>query len=203
MLNISKSFLNGKFDVGENFRFCFNRAGAEQARNAANTAGNTISGEQASAQAKELALTPFYRSEMGAQHLFDPQQNQELLNAAAAPLAASAATTAGQARSEAARTRNTSGFSSALDQAARDRNSAMGGVGQQVAAQDIMGAKDLNQRGAAGMAGLYDTDTNAMLKAMGIQNQDINTEIEAGKSGWYQNLLAGAQTALSPFSKKV
>lgn len=194
MLNLSKRFIDGNYDTSE-YRWCYDRAAQAAAGQAAKTAGNVISGEEASAQAKEMALTPFYRSEMGAQHLFDPQQNQELLNAAAAPLAASAATTAGQARSEAARTRNTSGFSAALDQAARERSAAMGQAGAQVAAQDVLGAKELQQKGAAGMAGLYGVDTDAMLKAMGIQNQDIQTQIEAGKSGWFQNLMQGINTA--------
>ena len=188
MLNISKSFLNGKFDVGESFRFCFDRAAQKEDKAASTSAAGVGATEQGNANAAGAALTPFYRQEMNAQHLYSPQQNQELLNAAGAPLAASAATTAGQARSEAARTRNTSGFAAGLDEAARNRNAAMGGVGQQVAAQDIMGAKQLNQEGAAGMSSLYNTDTSAMLNAMGIRNQADSNALEAGKSGWLQNM---------------
>ena len=67
----------------------------------------------------------------------------------------------------------------------------MGQAGADVASADVMGAKQLNQAGAAGMAGLYNTDTDAMLKAMGIQTGDINAQTEAGKSGWFQNLTQG------------
>jgi hypothetical protein len=35
---------------------------------------------------------------------------------------------------------------------------------------------------------MADASTEAALKAMGIQTQDINAEIEAGKSGWFQNM---------------
>lgn len=187
MLNLAKRFIEDNYDLAE-ARWCFDRAAQKEDRSAAGTAAGTAAGLGGQANAASAALTPFYRQEMNAQHLYTPQQSQELLNAAGAPLAASAATTAGQARSEAARTRNTSGFSAGLDQAARDRNTAMGQVGQDVAAQDVMGAKGLNQAGAAGMAGLYGTDTNAMLSAMGLRNQaDANT-LEAGKSGWLQNM---------------
>jgi hypothetical protein len=49
------------------------------------------------------------------------------------------------------------------------------------------------------MAGLYNTDTDAMLKAMGIQTGDINAQTEAGKSGWFQNLNALGQTGADIF----
>ena len=170
------------------------RAASNAAKTNAATAGNVASQEGSSANAIGSQLTPFYRQEMNATHAFTPEQTGELLNYAEGPAAGSAATTAGKAASEAARTRNTSGFSSALDQAARNRNQAVGTASEGIGAEDIMGAKQLNQEGAAGMSGLYGVDMNAMLKAMGQQNEDVNTEIQAGKSGWFQNLMNGIAT---------
>ena len=170
------------------------RAAQNEAGQAAGTAGTTAAGYGANAANANAALVPFYRQEMQAQHLFNPAQTSELLNAAESPLAAGAATDYGRAQSEAARTRNTSGFSGALDEAARQRNQALGQANLGIGEADVMGAKELNQEGAAGMQGLYGTDVNAQLKAMGIQNEDINTEIQAGKSGWFQNLMNGIQT---------
>ena len=170
------------------------RAAQGQAKSAYNTATDVAGNEESAATNERAALTPFYRSEMNAQHAFNPAQTQELLNYAGAGTAGSGATTAGEAASQGARTRNTSGFSSALDQAARDRSRTMATVNAGVGAQDVAGAKELNQSGARGMAGLYDTDTSSMLKAMGLQAGDINAEVNAGKSGWYQNLLNGIQT---------
>lgn len=164
------------------------RAAQSAAKTAATTAGDVAGTEQSAATNERAALTPFYKSEMGAQHGFNPGQTQELLNYAGAGSGGSGATAMGEANSEAARTRNTSGFSSALDQNARDRGREMATVNAGVGAQDVMGAKALNQQGAAGMSGLYDTDTSAMLKSMGIQTGDINAQTEAGKSGWYQNM---------------
>jgi len=170
------------------------RAASNAAKQAASNAGNVATSEQSQANALSSQLTPFYRQEMNAQHLYNPEQTNELLNFAEAPLAGSAATSAGGAASQAARTRNTSGFTPALDQAARDRNKAMGTASLGVGAQDITGAKALNQAGAGGMSNLYGVDTEGMLKAMGIQTGDINAEIEAGKSGWFQNLLGAGNT---------
>lgn len=170
------------------------RAASAEAKKAEQTAATTAGQESANAAQARGLLTPFYRGEMMAQHAVTPQQQQELMTAAEAPLAASAATTAGQAASQAARTRNTAGFSPALDQAARERQQALGTASGQIAAQDVLGAKQMQQEGAAGMAGLYGQDTDAMLKAMGQESQDINAQIEAGKSGWLQNSMAVLNT---------
>ena len=164
------------------------RSAQNAAKQAAGTARDTAASEQGNANAEHAQLEPFYRQEMNAQHLYNPEQTNELLNYAGSSIAGSGATAGGEAASEAARTRNTSGFSSALDQNARDRSKVMANANLGVGAQDIMGAKELNQEGAAGMSKLYGADTDAMLKSMGIQNQDIQTQIEAGKSGWFQNM---------------
>lgn len=171
------------------------RAAQNSFKQAAGDAGDLAANQGANANAIGATLRPFYQQEMNAQHLFSPGQTNELLTAAGAPIAASGATAQGQANSEAARTRNTAGFSAGLDQAARDRSNSLATANLGVGAQDIMGAKQLNQEGAAGMNGLYGTDTDAQLKAMGLQNQDISGQVEAGKSGWVQNTLGGINSA--------
>jgi hypothetical protein len=67
----------------------------------------------------------------------------------------------------------------------------MADVNAGVGAQDVMGAKQLNQQGAQGMAGLYNTDTSAMLGAMGQEAPDINAEMNAQTHGWVQDLSNG------------
>jgi hypothetical protein len=64
------------------------------------------------------------------------------------------------------------------------------GASEGIAAQDVMGAKQLNQQGAQGMQGLYGTNVGAQLKAMGLADQDINTELQAQKAGptWLSGL---------------
>lgn len=180
------------------------RAAQNAAKQAAGTAADVGTEERSNAGAERAQLMPFYRQEMNAQHLYNPEQTNELLNYAGAATGGAGSAAMGEAASQAARTRNTSGFSSALDQNARDRARVMSQANLGVGAQDIMGAKQLNQEGAAGMSGLYGTDTGAMLRAMGIQNEDINSEIQAGKSGWFQNLtgMIGAGAGLISALKK-
>lgn len=173
------------------------RAASNAAKSAASNASNVASTEEGNANAAQATLAPFYRQEMQTQHGFDPAQTNELLNYAEQGAGGANSGIVGQGNSEAARTRNTSGFSSALDQASRDRQKAMSNASLGVGMADVQGAKQLNQEGAAGLSGLYGTDSSAMLKAMGLQNEDINTEINAGKSGWFQNTIA-AINALKP-----
>jgi hypothetical protein len=203
MLNIAKRFIDENYDTSE-YRWCYDRAAQGAAKSAGAQAAGTAATEQGNANAAGAALTPFYRQEMNAQHLYNPQQMNELLGAGEAGISGANATAMGQAQSEAARTRNTSGFSAALDQNARERMQQTGALGQGVAAQDVLGAKQLNQEGAKGLAGLYSTDTDAMLKAMGIQTGDINAQVEAGKSGWLQNLegMTSAIGSLGNLRKK-
>ncbi len=173
------------------------RAASNEAKQAATNSENLATQEGSNANAEHSQLMPFYRQEMNAQHGFTPGQTNELLNYAGAGAGGAAATSAGQIASLGARTRNTAGMSAALDQNARDRMQTMGGLNLGVGAQDVMGAKQLNQEGAAGMAGLEGTDQKAQLAAMGLQNEDINTQLNAGKSGWFQNLTSGMGAASS------
>lgn len=187
MYNISKAHLDGTFDP-QYFRWCFDRAAQSEAKSAFNEAQNVSAQEASQAAAERAQLLPFYRHEMSAQHLFNPNQTNELLNYAGEATAGSGAGAAGEAASAAARTRNTSGFTPALDENARQRAQIMSKANLGVGSEDIMGAKQLNQQGAQGMAGLEGIDTKAMLEAMGQQAPDINAQVNAGKSGWFQNM---------------
>lgn len=184
------------FEYQGNVALC-DRAASSRTKNAADTAETTAGNMGAEAGNEHAALTPFYTGEMNAKHSLDPNQINEMLTYAGAGAGGAASSITGEAGLTAARTRNASGFTKALDEAARDKSKAAAGLSEGVAAQDVMGAKQLNQEGAAGLSGLYGEDVNGQMKAMGIQNQDINTEIEAGKSGWLQNMNSTIDTLSS------
>jgi hypothetical protein len=61
-----------------------------------------------------------------------------------------------------------------LDEMARDRAKSAAGASEGIAAQDVMGAKQMNQQGAAGMQGLYGTNSANQLSAMKQQSGDIS-----------------------------
>lgn len=181
-------------EVSEPVALCVRKI-QQQAENNATAAGNTATGYGSAASADSANVTPFFNQEMKAQHLFDPGQINEMLTSAGAGTGAAEGAVEGQAGLEAARTRNASGFTKTLDEAARNRMKTAAGTSEGIAAQDVMGAKELNQKGAEGLAGLYGTNVNAQLKAMGQQNEDLGTALQAGQTGWYQNMLGGINAA--------
>lgn len=161
----------------------------QQATNNANTAGVTAAGYGSTAAAEGATVNPMLTQEAKASHLFNPNQINELLTSAGAGTGAAEGAAEGEANLEAARTRNAGGFTKALDEAARNRMKTAAGTSEGIAAQDVMGAKQLNQEGITGLEGLYGTNVGAQLKAMGQQNEDIDTAIKAGQSGWMQNTM--------------
>lgn len=170
------------------------RAAQSQANNAATQAGNTAGEFQTSAQSENQSLTPFLQRELGTEHEFSPDQLNQLLTAAGAGTGGATGSLTSQAELEQARTRNSASNAPVLDAVARSAQQQMAKTSEGVAAQDVEGAKQLNQEAAGGLEKMYGVNTDAALKAMGLQNQDIQTEIDASKTGWMQNLtgLLGA-----------
>ena len=78
-------------------------------------------------------------------------------------------------QNNAARTGNATGVGKTLDEMARDRSKAAAGASENIAAQDVMGAKQEQQQGAAGMQGLYGTNVAGQLNSMKQQGQDISS----------------------------
>jgi hypothetical protein len=174
---------------------CFLRAEEGMAKNAAGTAATTAGtlGTQASGELGQL--NPFLSREMHAEHLFDPTQTNEMLTAAGAGTGAGIGTAESALQRQNATTGNAAGATKSLQEMARDRMKTGAGVSEGVAAQDVMGAKQLNQEGAAGMSGLYGDNLKGQLSAMGQEAGDINAATEASKTGWVQNVEQGVKTA--------
>lgn len=167
------------------------QAAANQAAGVAADTGAKLG----SSAAGELAqVSPFYTREMNAEHLYDPNQTNEMLTAAGAGAgAATGAAQTGLERQEAT-TGNAAGQTKSLQELARDRMKTAAGASEGIASQDVMGAKQLNQQGAAGEAGLYGENLKGQLAAMGQEANDINAATNASKTGWLQNAEGLAKT---------
>lgn len=93
----------------------------------------------------------------------------------------------GQANLQAARTRNAGGFTSALDQAARDRTMAQSQGALQVQNENANLKQKKQMEASQQLGGLYGTDVSAQLRAMGLLPEDVNAGANAGRSGWLQD----------------
>lgn len=154
---------------------------------ATGTAGNL------GAQSSQIGSTIIPGLETEATHPtgYTPEQLNAQRVASQQGLGGAASGITGQANLEAARTRNAGGFAAALSEAARakGRQGSQNEVELQSRNADL--AQKKQQMAQSQLAGLYGTDLTGQLKAMGLANEDLNTALEAGKSGWYQNALAG------------
>jgi hypothetical protein len=142
-------------------------------KNQAGEAG-TVAGQFGSQAGTEGAqLNPFFSQEMKETHSLDPNQQNELLTSAEAGAGGALGGLGAGIQNNAARTGNQTGVGKTLDEMARDRAKSAAGASEGIAAQDVMGAKQMNQQGAAGMQGLYGVNTGAQLNAMGQQGKDL------------------------------
>jgi len=140
----------------------------------ANQAG-TVAGQFGSQAGTEGAqLNPFFTQEMRAQHGLTPGQQNEMLTASEAGAGGALGGLGAGIQNNAARTNNSTGVGKTLDEMARDRSKAAAGASENIAAQDVLGAKQMNQQGAAGMQGLYNTNVGGQLSAMKQQGSDLS-----------------------------
>lgn len=164
------------------------RAAQGQANTAEQAAGKMAGQYQSAAQADEQQLTPTYQRWLNAQHGLTPEQLNETLTYAGAGTGGATGALKSNAEMEAARTHNSAALPGLEDSLARSAQQTMAKTSEGVANQDVQAAKQENAMGAEGLSNLFGVNTDAALKSMQVQNQDINTEVEAGKSGWFQNL---------------
>jgi hypothetical protein len=87
----------------------------------------------------------------------------------------------------AAGTRNPMGFSSALDQAAMQRDKGTAQTGEKVAAENAQVKLGQQQQGAQGLDKLYGMDVGAQTANESQVSQDILARMKASQNGWIQN----------------
>ena len=177
------------------------RAVQGEAQQAQKTAGQTAAGYGQTAGQIGSNIIPTLERDVNNAPGFSPTQTNAMLVAGEQGAGGATGAVVGQAGLNALRTRNTGATSSVLDDAMQRK--------AQILSQNALGVQGKNAelqqqqraQGLAGLEGLYGTDVGAQLKSMGIQNQDINTQLQAGQEGWLQqgegvlNSLSGAAKA--------
>lgn len=131
---------------------------------------------------------------------YTPEQTNEMTTASNQSLGGAVAGAVGQGNLQAARTRNSGGYATALDdavrQAGRQQSQNVLGIhedsaklsAQQQEMSDQMKSQEREQA-LSGMEGLYGQNINELMQMMGLGPQAINSEVNAGNSGWLQNTI--------------
>jgi len=146
-------------------------------------------------QAKQIGSTliPGLERQATTPTGYSPLEKGRMRTAVGESLGGTAADIGGQATLAAARTRNAGGFAPALAEAARikSRATATGNLG--IESEDARLAQEKQRYAQQALQGLYGTDTSNQLNAMGLSNESLKTALQAGQSGWFQNLMKGLE----------
>jgi hypothetical protein len=119
---------------------------------------------------------------------FNPTDVNNMLVASAQGAGGATSGLTGQADLATARTRNAGGFASSLDEAARVKNRQLSQNNLDVSGANANLKQKQMQDAQAQLGNLAGMDTKAQLSAMGLVPESINATVNAGKSGWLQNM---------------
>jgi hypothetical protein len=162
-----------------------------QANQVFNESQGAFGNANQNSQSLYQSLFPQFEGEATNPQGLGPSGVASLNTAAQQSVGGSTAGAVGEGNLTAARTRNSGGLDKALDASVRS--------GQQTLSEDALNVQNENemlkqqqqQSGLQGLSGLYGTNESAMLSALGLGNNSINTGVNAGNSGWFQNMLGG------------
>lgn len=173
---------------------CFDRSVQSAAKKNATTSNDVASGFGSTASQIGSSLIPGLEREAQNPQGFTPVQKNNMLVASQQAVGGANSGITGQANLAAARTRNAGGFARALDEAARQKGRQLSTNALGVQNEDARVALQRQQDAQHQLSGLYGTSTGDQLKAMGLSDEALNTELKAGQSGWYQNAIGGLDT---------
>jgi hypothetical protein len=171
------------------------RAATKEAKQAAGTDASVAG--NAGGQAGQIAgtLVPQLEKQATNPTGYAPQDISNMLTASQQGAGGATSGITGQANLTAARTRNAGGFTNALDEAARVKNRQLSTNALGISNQNANVKLGQQQDAQKALQGLYGTDTSAQLSAMGLVPGAVNSQVNAGNSGWLQNLEGGLKTA--------
>ena len=167
----------------------------------AGVAGDIASQYGANGNTINSQLLPFLTRELNNPMGYSQQQQGAMLNQAEAGAGGATAGINTEANLAAARNRNSGGFSGALDAAAREKAKALSAQSSGIAAKNADLQQQQQQNAASGLANMQGMDTNAQLKAMGLQNEDLNTAASTYGTGSWMSDLGKLTNGISGIAK--
>ena len=166
------------------------RSAQQQAQKAADTASTTAAGYGSAGNQVASSLIPGLERQANNPEGYTPEEMNNQLVAGEQGAGGANAGIVGQAALQAARSRNPSGQTAALDEAARDRTKQLSENALNVQNKSATLGQEKQQNAQKELGSIYGVDTEANLKAQGLVPEDVNAETNAGKSGWFQNMTS-------------
>jgi hypothetical protein len=164
------------------------RKAQQQASQAVDTENKTSGGFGAAASSIGGPLTAQLQSEATNPTGFSPEDINSMLVGGEEAAGGATGDLASDASLAAARTRNTGSTSGVLDALQRQKTQTLGANALGVQNQNAMLKQTKQQDAQRALQGLFGTDVNAQLSAMGLVPGTVNAETNAGSQGWLQNV---------------
>jgi hypothetical protein len=185
---------DGEFFV-DKFPILCDRTLASNASSNSKAAGGVAAKAGANADIDRSSIVPGYQREAQTPIGFNAGQLNNMLVAQQEGAGGANATATGEGRLAALRSRTAGGFAPALDEAARAKGRTLATGALDIQNQNARLGLERQQQARNALQGLYGTDTTNMLRAMGVQNEDLNTALAAKRQGWLQDTEGLLNTA--------
>jgi len=173
----------------ETFTLLFDRGAVKQAKQQGAAAGAEAGKAGGEADVERGAVIPGLIRDVNNPQGFTPQQQNNMLVKQQEAVGGGNAAITGEGRLAALRSRTAGGIAPALAEAARSKGRTLATGALDVANRnaELQQAKQAQARQQ--LLGLYGTDTSNMFRGMGLQAEDLQNQLAAGKQGWLQNSL--------------
>lgn len=163
------------------------RGATSSAKTQGQTAAGVAGADQAAASTDRSSVIPGLIRDVNNPTGYTPMQKNDMLVAGQQAAGGGNAAITGEGNLAAMRTRGAGGYAPALAEAARAKGRQLSSNALQVSNSDAMLAQQKQAQARQQLLGLYGTDTSNMLKSMGLQGQDLQDQLAAGRQGWLQN----------------
>jgi len=178
------------FHDGESFEeptILFDRGAVKQAKQQGAEAGSVAGTAGSSASQIGSTITPVLEQQATHPTGYDPTTLNNMLVSQQEAVGGGNAAIGGEGRLNALRTRSAGGLAPVLAEAARAKGRTLASGALNVQNESARLAQEKQARALQQLQGLYGTDTSNQLRAMGLQAEDLQDQLNAGKQGWLQN----------------
>jgi hypothetical protein len=173
----------------ESFPIRCDRSVTGQAKTAASGARQVGAGFGSTASGIGSSIIPGLEREAEHPTGFDPTTRNRMLVANQEGAGGANAAITGEGRLAALRSRTAGGFAPALAEAARAKGRTLATGGLNVELENAKLAEQKRRAAQEQLGGMYSGLNADQLRAMGLENEALQTELQAGKSGWLQNTM--------------
>ena len=165
------------------------RAAQSQATNTYNQANNLDQSASANSNALYDQLAPTFTQEATNPQGFGKNDLAAMNTAAQQSEGGALGSAVGQAGTMAAANRNSGSFAPTLDEASRSAGRNLSNISTGIQGENAKLKQAQQQEGISGLSGLQGEQNSDVLSSLGLQNQSTNALVNAGNSGWFQNML--------------